>query len=322
MKEQKALRDKSEIEDLLLLRGVEFESVRGLLEDCPIRELKPDEVLIHAGQENQFLYLLLSGSLRIHLQLDDDPITVLERGEVVGELSLIDRQLTAAYVVANDHCRLMVFDEKTMWCLVDASPVARNLLFLLARRLRHGDALILTSQQLQREYEHYATTDALTGLYNRRSLDKILARQMERSKTSEQALSLLLIDVDSFKNYNDNHGHVAGDHVLYTVARTLRDNMRPGEIIARYGGDEFVAVLPDTDTSNGQAAGDRLCKVVAEAQVHSSDGSALPGVTISVGVAQMAIEDTPESFIAATDTALYDAKRGGGNRVSKADRPS
>ncbi|MDA2926150.1 GGDEF domain-containing protein [Acidobacteria bacterium AH-259-G07] len=312
--------DKRDLENLPVLRGIELESVRGALEDCPVRRLKPEEVLIHAEQPNEFLYLLLSGRLRIHLKLALDPITVLEPGEVVGELSLIDRQLTSAYVVAEDECRVLVLDEETMWSLVDASPVARNLLFVLAGRLRHADSLISVSQQLQRRYQHYAITDALTGLYNRRWLDDTLARQMERSKTGQRALSLLLMDIDGFKKYNDTHGHVPGDCVLYTVARTLREGMRPGEIITRYGGDEFIALLPDTDASTGQVVAERVRGVVAKAEVYSSEGNPLPSVTISVGVAEMIAGDTPETFIAAADAALYDAKEEGGNRVSKADR--
>ncbi len=143
-----------------------MEQYRGLLEECPEQELKRDEVLIHAGQPNEFLYLLLSGRLRIHLKLTFDPIAILERGEVVGELSLIDGKLTSAYVVADTDCRLLVLDEQTIWSLVDASPTAQNLLITLARRLRHGNSQILTSQQLQHEYENYAVSDALTGVYN------------------------------------------------------------------------------------------------------------------------------------------------------------
>ena len=312
--------DSSELETLFLLRGVDFRSVRGLLEECPIRVLKSGEVLIGAGERNDSLYLLLSGSLRIHLELDAEPIAVLNEGEVVGELSLLDHELTAAHVVAAESCRLLVLDEETMWSLVDASPVARNLIFLLAQRVRRGDALLITSQQVQRQYEHYATTDALTGLYNRRWLNRTLERQMHRSQRDEKGLALLVIDVDSFKGYNDTQGHVAGDHALYTIARTIRESLRPGEIIARLGGDEFVAVLPGTDVNGGLVVGERLRKAITEAQVTASDGSPLPGLTISVGVAQMIPEDTAETLVETADQALYDAKREGGNRVSKADR--
>ncbi|MDA2929306.1 cyclic nucleotide-binding domain-containing protein, partial [Acidobacteria bacterium AH-259-O06] len=146
MSGQAGLLSKRELENSLLLRGVELEAVIGLLQDCPVRELKRGEVLIQAGQPNQFLYLLLSGRLRIHLKLKLDPIIVLEPGEVVGELSLIDGQLTSAYVVAHEDCRLLTLHEKTMWSLVeDSHAVARNLLFILSRRLRHGNAAIEAS---------------------------------------------------------------------------------------------------------------------------------------------------------------------------------
>ncbi|MDA2923388.1 cyclic nucleotide-binding domain-containing protein, partial [Acidobacteria bacterium AH-259-L09] len=146
MSGQAGLLSKRELENSLLLRGVELEAVIGLLKDCPVRELKRGEVLIQAGQPNQFLYLLLSGRLRIHLKLTLDPIIVLEPGEVVGELSLIDGQLTSAYVVAHEDCRLLTLHEKTMWSLVeDSHAVARNLLFILSRRLRHGNAAIEAS---------------------------------------------------------------------------------------------------------------------------------------------------------------------------------
>jgi diguanylate cyclase (GGDEF)-like protein len=180
---------------------------------------------------------------------------------------------------------------------------------------------LITSQQLQRQYEHYSTTDALTGLYNRRWLNRTLERQVERSQRDQSDLALLVIDVDSFKGYNDGQGHVAGDHALYTVAQTVRESLRPGEIIARFGGDEFVAVLPDTDISGGLAVGERLRKAIAEAEVRATDGSPLPGMTISVGVAQITPEDTAEKLIEAADRALYNAKRAEGNRVVKADRP-
>ena len=109
-----------------------------------MQELKKGDVLISAGHPNHFLYLLLSGRLRIHLEeLTLDPIAILEPGEVVGEMSVIDRQPASAFVVAHEDCRLLVVDENIMWSLVENShAVARNLLFILSQRLRHGNVLI------------------------------------------------------------------------------------------------------------------------------------------------------------------------------------
>ena len=309
MPDKKSSLKKGELERSHLFEGVQFGSVIGLLEDCPIRELKQDDVLLNRGEGNHLLYLILSGRLRVHLELSVDPLTVLGPGEVVGELSLIDGQPTSAYVVADDDCRVLALNEKTLWSLVEASHiVARNLLFVLSRRLRHGDSIILTSQQLQREYAHYAVIDALTGLYNRRWLDTMLGRQMERSKKGPLPLCLLLMDVDHFKQYNRTHGDQAGDRVLHTLASTLRESMRPGEMLARYGEGEFIALLPELEIATAHNLGERVRQAVAHMGIFSLDQHALPAVTISIGVAQMAEEDTPQILIDAVYLALSEGR--------------
>lgn len=310
--DQQVSLDIGELENSVLLRGVELQSVRGLLEDCPVWEIERGDKLIQAGQSNRFLYVLLAGRLSVRLQMMLDPIAILGPGEFVGEMSLIDGQPTSAYVVSEDKCRLLVVDEKTLWSLIDACPtVGSNLLFVLSQRLRHGNSLILTGQQLQREYTHYTVIDALTGLYNRRWLDKMLPREMARSRKSEQDLSLLLIKIDDFKNYTNNHGHLAGECVLYTVARTIKASMPSDELIARYGEDEFIAVLSDTDASANLKIAAHLRHVVAESKIVTTNGEDLPSVAISVGVAQMSAEDTPGTLISAADRALYDARNEG-----------
>ena len=142
-----SLLDSHELQSTPLLRGVELESIQTLLEGCPIQELKRGDVLIRAGQRNRFLYLVLSGVLHIHLKEHTlDPIVVLQPGEVAGELSVIDCQVTSAYVVANEDSCVLLLDEKTIWALVDYYPiVARNLLFVLAQRLRNGNVIIEAS---------------------------------------------------------------------------------------------------------------------------------------------------------------------------------
>ena len=141
--DQKSLR-KWELETSILWKGVELDSILDLLQDCSIKEFTGGDVLIQAGQPNDFLYLILSGRLRIHLKdLTLDPIVMLEPGEVVGEMSVFDRQPASAYVVAQEDSRLLVLDRATIWSLIEIYPiVARNLLFVLAQRLRSGNALV------------------------------------------------------------------------------------------------------------------------------------------------------------------------------------
>jgi len=321
MFDQRESLNPGELENMLLLRGVELESIQGILETCSVKCLKKGDVLIHAGQPNHFLYTLLSGRLRIHLELELNPIVVLEPGEIVGELSLIDGQLTSAHVVADQDCRLLVFGEKTLWSLVvSCHAVARNLLSVLAQRLRHGNSLILTAQQLK-PVESYAVIDVLTGLHNRHGLDTILAQEMRQSKQGGSALSSLLFDIDNFDSYNDSHGHRGGDRVLYTIARTLREGMGKKGLIARYDGDQFLILLPNTDARAAKEAGDRLRGEVCQAKIYRADRRPLPPVTLSGGLAEMSEEDTPVSLIAATKWALHQAKRDGGDRLSLVERP-
>ena len=314
MSGQKHKLELHEVAGVSLLKGVELESVQEILSDAPLKELKRGEVLIRAGQVNEYLYLLLSGRLRVHLEFKMDPVVLLEAGEIVGELSVIDGQPTSAHVVADEECRLLALSENAMWSLVKAShAVAYNFLSVLAHRMRRGNTTIST-------YKRDAIMDALTTLYNRRWLDTMLPRQMERCKASGHALSILLIDVNNFKPYNDTYGHLAGDRVLYTVARSLMGNVRPGDMIARYGGDEFVALLPDADACRAQEIADRLCTAVREA-TGGSGWRDLPSVTISVGLAQMTPEHTPHGLIESADSQLYSAKERGRKPASKANSP-
>jgi diguanylate cyclase (GGDEF)-like protein len=305
-KQQNSL-DQKELEAVRLFKGVAIESIQPLLEGCPVKRLKQGEVLLHAGSSNHFIYALLSGRLRVHLDKLLEPVALLEAGEIVGEISVIDGQPTSAHVVADEECRVLVLDEKTTWSLMPTSTeVAFNLLVVLAERLRGGNSVISSSQVLQREYKEYALIDALTGLYNRRWLDMTLPNEMQFR--THQSLSILLIDVNEFKPYNDTYGHLAGDHVLQMVAATLKGHLRSGKTIARHGGDEFVVVLPDAVEKIAQEVGKRLRKAVGETGLGSSDWRDLPPVSISVGWAEMISGDTPRNLISRADESLYRAK--------------
>ena len=320
MADQKDSLDLRELENMILLKGVELESIQGVLDSCSVQYLKKGDILIRAGQRNHSLFMLLSGRLRIHLELSLSPIVIMGPGELVGELSLIDGQLTSAYVVAAEDCRLLVIDDRTMWSLVaSCHAVARNLLVVLAQRLRHGNSVLLTAQHSQ-PVENYAVFDVLTGLYNRQGLDALLPREMERCSRKGSALSSLMLEIDDFSSYRDSHGNRGGDRVLYTIARTLRESMSDGEMIARYSGNQFLVLLPDAEVEAGWELGGQLHGAASKAKIYLSDRR-LPPVTISGGLAQLTAGDTPLSFIAAAKWALHQAKRQGGNRLSKVDRP-
>jgi diguanylate cyclase (GGDEF)-like protein len=167
------------------------------------------------------------------------------------------------------------------------------------------------------ELEQLNAADALTGIANRRAFDQALDQEWRRSLRTGMELSLLLIDVDCFKLYNDTYGHVAGDHCLQRVAQVLAGSARrAGEVAARYGGEEFAVVLPNTVLRSAITVADHIRRAVMTKELMKrSTGEHLGRITVSVGVATLRPGDTVVSLIERADTCLYAAKRAGRNRV-------
>jgi len=173
----------------------------------------------------------------------------------------------------------------------------------------------LREREGQGELERLSVTDALTGLYNRRHLMGTLANEVQRSRRLRRTFSVLLADVDHFKQYNDTHGHLGGDAALVKVAEILRKMTRGVDSVARYGGEEFVVMLIEAPIATAAAVGERIrARVAAE---EFSGGK----MTVSVGAAEYPTHgDTPEELIASADAAMYEAKSGGRDRVVVAGR--
>jgi diguanylate cyclase (GGDEF)-like protein len=308
-----------ELRQIRLFQSVELDAIKGILDACTIRSLGAGEVLITAGQDNRTVYFLLEGHVRIHLtSIQDPPTAILGPGESVGEMSVIDHRPASAFVVAAEPVRLLAMEEEILWSLVHSSHAAAgNLLIGLSTRLRHADAVISECGEMEQDYRRHGTVDALTGLHNRFWLEMLLDRQVQRSTVGGLPLSLIMIDIDHFKTFNDHYGHAYGDHVLYAVAHTLSGHLRPTEIIARYGGDEFVVILPDMGLETARYIGERLHRGVMDAVPVTPNGSSIPHPTISVGLAVLKAGQTGKDVLAEADQALCRAKNGGRNRISE-----
>jgi diguanylate cyclase len=164
-----------------------------------------------------------------------------------------------------------------------------------------------------------AMCDGLTGLHNRRAFDVELQRAVEDTHTSGSELSLLMLDIDHFKKFNDTHGHLLGDQVIKLVARCLTDCTKGHDTPARYGGEEFSIILPNTTAEGAIAVAQQICETVATKHIRrKATGENLGGVTISVGAAQFGGKESPEELLERADTALYAAKNAGRNRVELA----
>lgn len=176
----------------------------------------------------------------------------------------------------------------------------------------------------QKEFlSQLAFIDGLTAVYNRRYFDFHIVKQTARAERNQSDLSILLIDIDFFKLFNDNYGHLAGDRALCQVAAAIKTVLlRPSDFVSRYGGEEFVVVLPETDAAGAIDVAQRICKKVEAMQMTHQD-SCHHVVTVSIGVAfYLAGTEGYLSLIEVADKNLYHAKKSGRNRVSYHTQPS
>lgn len=164
-----------------------------------------------------------------------------------------------------------------------------------------------------------AMCDGLTGLDNRRAFDLKLQKAIDEASAGATDLSLLILDIDHFKKFNDTHGHLLGDQVIKLVAKCLTDCTKEHDTAARYGGEEFAIILPSTAVDSAVAVAEQICEIVAGKRIRrKATGENLGGVTISIGTAQFGGKENPEELIERADTALYAAKNAGRNRVEVA----
>jgi diguanylate cyclase len=214
---------------------------------------------------------------------------------------------------------------------VDPKLLVENLLNELAKAVSRSSKLEARFVESTRELdtirdslnksEERAKTDALTGLPNRHALDEFFRNAQIAAMEQGQPLSVLLIDIDHFKTFNDNFGHGVGDQVLRLMANVLRERVREYDLPARYGGEELIAVLPGADLATCEAVAERIRRLISECQItRRSTGEILPSITVSIGVAQFQLGESMADLIERCDRALYLAKRTGRNRVVTEDQ--
>jgi diguanylate cyclase (GGDEF)-like protein/PAS domain S-box-containing protein len=172
---------------------------------------------------------------------------------------------------------------------------------------------VTEEKRLEEELRRLSTTDALTGLYNRRHMDYTLTSEFSRATRMHTPFAVMMCDIDHFKKFNDTFGHEQGDRVLQAVAKAFRDGLRKYDTACRYGGEEFIAILPNTTIEGALSVAERVRRDVETMEV---DGLK---VTISLGVSSYPEipNNCPEELIEAADRALYCSKRNGRNRVTR-----
>ncbi|MGI4793580.1 MAG: GGDEF domain-containing protein [Janthinobacterium lividum] len=204
----------------------------------------------------------------------------------------------------------------TIATLVSETTRATELNRSLEARLNASAAQVQRLRQSLNDVKQDATTDSLTGLINRRGFDARLRRAMSRQKLDNTPICLLIADVDRFKSFNDTYGHKTGDLVLRLVGRLLADNVKGKDTAARFGGEEFALILSGADEQAGGKVAEQIRAALdGKRLINRGNGQHLAGVTISIGVAELRLNERSASLIERADAALYQAKNSGRNKV-------
>lgn len=304
------------------------EELRAIFAAGRERSCAVDEVLVTEGERGDSIFFVLEGFVGARLD-SGAMVRSYPPGSYFGELSFINPgHLRSATIIATTKAQVLVVDQASVSSLLETHPkviftllrracaflvdAERNLISDLRRRnaeLQEANKkLDFTRHRLSQE-ELASRTDSLTGLFNRRAFDLELPGFMERAAQLESTLALLVMDLDEFKGVNDRLGHVAGDAVLREAGKSLKQGVRQSDLPCRFGGDEFVVVLPDVDEDAARAKGEALRLAVSE-MPHPGNEQGLR-VTATMGGTLYRAGETAEVFLDRADQALNAAKRAG-----------
>ncbi|MES2071837.1 MAG: GGDEF domain-containing protein [Pseudomonadota bacterium] len=299
--------------------------IGNILSQCEVVKARAGQVVLDVRSSGARLYIVLQGALGItKLDLGTDSANLLENaitqylpGECVGEISVLDEEIHSATIAAITDSELLVIEAETMWRLIDESNgVARNLLQLLSFRIRAANAQIRNRQKVGEFYRQMSMIDGLTGLHNRAWLNNQLPGLIDSAHATATPISIIMVDLDHFKRFNDEHGHLLGDDALQSAAKVLNAGLRPSDFAARYGGEEMMVILPNTNQNSALIVAERLCARLRKTRVFPDMQKPLPHITASFGLATLAAGQDGKSLLAAADAALYRAKEAGRDQVA------
>jgi diguanylate cyclase (GGDEF)-like protein/PAS domain S-box-containing protein len=247
---------------------------------------------------------------------------VLENRDTVCDTCVVDKSFHSADPCAKEK-QITLKDGAAAWLEIYTYPILdedgkAGHVMEYTRDITERKKAEDEKRRLIERLEYLSSTDSLTGLMNRRALTDSLIYEIDRAKRYRSALSIILCDIDNFKEINDTWGHDVGDRVLQTISATLKTILRRADIVGRHGGDEFLLILPETSDKGAEGLADKLLAAVRTTDMRSRDGR-LIGITLSIGVACLdpGLDDM-DSFLKRADDAMYASKQGGRNRVSTA----
>jgi diguanylate cyclase (GGDEF)-like protein len=306
---------------LSLLTTIEQGQTDHIIEE---RICQPGEIIIQENAPGNIFYIIRSGQTVV-LKGDLQNPAILgfrSTGEAIGEMALLENLPRSASVIALDVVTLWSFSRETFYQFLRENPLfSINLMNMLSGRIRKSDEERMRGYAREKQQvvaletlSRQATHDPLTGLFNRRYLDQILYGEIAHARQSGSLLGILMADVDYFKKINDTYGHRAGDLMLQAVGGVMKSCVRSADIVCRYGGEEFVIIMPGASTPTVNKCAEEIRSKFETLCVVSEDQKISATISLGAAIYPLHGSNVDEVFIKA-DRAMYQAKQGGRNRV-------
>ena len=310
---------RNEFSQIYLFRNIQFEKLAGFLLGCSVINYNKDETIINPTTSTKAVYILINGLLQVNVESEKGGTfsLTIKPGQCVGEMSVLDDVAPCATIIAKEKSKILYIPSDIALSMIRVShELCLNFLLMLSQRLRTNNMMVCDEQYHIRCIEENARIDPLTGLHNRRWLEDMYTREMQRSNIGNYKLTAFMLDIDHFKKINDTYGHMAGDQVLISIAQTLLHSLRPSDMPVRYGGEEFTIFLPGTTDDNARIIAERIRRNMENMTFSLPNGTILQ-ITVSIGYAERIENDTVNSLIERADKAMYYAKENGRNRICK-----
>lgn len=289
-----------------------------------LREVEDGHTLFNQGDSGSEMFVVASGSVATTVELPDGKpleLAVFGPGDFFGEMTIFDQSPRSATCLTRGRSQVLSLDEHEFMQFLKRHPhiaikIMYKMLNITAGRLMNTSQFLSDMVQWGEGARKRAITDELTGLFNRRFLDDALVDQFRTARAAGTPVSIVMVDLDHFGEINEAYGHKTGDDVILAVAPVFKRRMKETDILARYGGDEFTFICPNTTALQAAERAEAICKEVRTLRILERMGGPVTHVTTSQGIAAYPTHGADAAEVREkADQALYEAKEHGRDRV-------
>lgn len=293
-----------------LFKKVKSSILASLLMKTTRGRLEAEQILLTPGQQNDCIYIILSGRLRAQINTyDAKPLALFGMGDCVGEMSMFDDNQVSAYVISVTNCELLLISHADAWAVLNESlQASHNMLTILADRMRSSNRILAENMEYAQGYKALDFVNTVTGIYNSRWLSENTSRLIHRYTVNHQPCFFILLRVENFGQLETHFGSLGGEQAQRTIAQTMLRCLRPNDVTAHMSEDQFAIFLPQADLEGVERVAGRLLEEIAHTSIATPTGDALPPTTLSVGISQLQPNDTLDSLIARAHSAMRSAQ--------------